>query len=84
MGLTLMLAELEVDGRGGNLAGRTVADLFRDSDVRLIAIVHDDGELTISPSGSAVLREGDRLMLYGSEDAIDALAPDGAPARLTD
>ena len=84
MGLTRMLAELEVDGADGHLAGRSVVDLFRDSDVRLIAIVHDAGELTIAPAGDAVFREGDRLMLYGSEEAIDALAPEGAPARMSE
>ena len=61
-------------GADHGLAGATVEELFRGSEVRLVAIVHADGELTIAPPGAAVLREGDRLMLYGAESVIEAIA----------
>ena len=37
-------------------------------------IVHAYSELTIAPPGPTLLRDGDRLMLYGAEDAIEAIA----------
>ena len=64
-GLTRLLAELEISGEAREIDGRTVAEVFGESDVRLIAIVHADGELTMAPAGPTVLRSGDRLMLYG-------------------
>ena len=73
-GLSTLLAEIEVSGAEHGLAGATVEELFRGSEVRLLAIVHADGELTIAPPGAAVLRDGDRLMLYGAESAIEAIA----------
>ena len=63
------------------LDGRTVAEVFRESDVRLIVIVHADGELTMAPAGSTVLCSGDRLMLYGGEDSIEKLAAKNAAPR---
>jgi voltage-gated potassium channel len=69
-GLARLLAELEVGGADHGLAGATVEELFRGSEVRLIAIVHADGELTVAPPGPTVLREGDRLMLYGAESQM--------------
>ncbi|MDA1062170.1 MAG: potassium channel protein [Chloroflexi bacterium] len=73
-GLSTLLAEIEVSGADHGLAGATVEALFRGSEVRLVAIVHAGGELTIAPPGPTVLRDGDRLMLYGAENAIEALA----------
>ena len=61
-------------GADHSLAGATVEELFRGFEVRLVAIVHADGELTIATPGSAMLRDGDRLMLYGAESAIGAIA----------
>lgn len=73
-GSSLLLAELEVSSDGDGLAGATVEELFRTTEVRLIAIVHASGELTIAPTGRTTLREGDRMMLYGAEDDIAAIA----------
>ena len=73
-GLSTLLAEIAVSGADHGLAGQTVEELFRGSEVRLVAIVHADAELMIAPPGGVVLREGDRLMVYGAEDAIEAIA----------
>ncbi len=82
-GVTRMLAEREVSDGAEGLAGKTVAEAFQDSEARLVASVHADGDLTMAPGGPTVLRAGDRLMLYGSEQVIEDLAASGAAPRAT-
>ena len=60
---------------GHNAAeGRSLADLFSDGDVQLIATVQADGELIFSPPEGTVPASGDRLMVYGEESAIRRFA----------
>ena len=54
--------------------GRSLADLFSDGDVQLIATVQADGELIFSPPEGTVPASGDRLMVYGEESAIRRFA----------
>ena len=43
--------------------------------------MHADGDLTMAPAGPTVLRAGDRLMLYGSEQVMENLAASAAAPR---
>lgn len=81
--LARLLVELEVTAEAEGLAGKRVAEAFQDSEARLVAIVHADGDLTMAPGGPTVLRAGDRLMLYGSEQVIEDLAASAAAPRAT-
>ena len=67
-----LVAEISI--RHGDAEGRSLADVFRNSDVQLIATVQADGELLFSPPEDTVLARGDRLMVYGDESAIRRFA----------
>lgn len=68
-----VLAEIVVAPEGG-FAGRTIADSFDPQlHLSLLGIVHEHGGIVVGPSGSEVLGEGDRLMIYGTQDSIEQL-----------
>ena len=48
--VTRLLAELELSADAEGPAGKTVAEAFQDSQARLVAIVHADGDLTMAPA----------------------------------
>lgn len=72
-----ILAEI-VLAPGSGLDGRTIAEAFDPSwGLSLLGVEHadrSDGEIVIGPTGSEVLHEGDRLMVYGSQEAVGRLS----------
>ncbi|MDA0351345.1 MAG: potassium channel protein [Chloroflexi bacterium] len=68
-----ILAELEIDEASG-FDGRTIVDIFGgNTEVRLLGVEHKGGRLVVGPQGSEVLHVGDRLMVYGTQPAIEHL-----------
>ena len=73
---------------GSPLIGRTIATAFAgDDDVHVIGLVRTNGEFTV-PRGRTELMLGDRLMLFGHQDAIEdvsskAGAPSASPSAST-
>lgn len=69
-----ILAEVVV-GPASGLDGQRIAEAFeQNSGVSLLGVEHGVGEIVIGPAGSELLREGDRLMIYGSQQAIENLS----------
>lgn len=74
-GLDLSLKEVVV-GRNSVINGKSLAESrFRQQfQTMVIGIVHDDtGEMEFNPEASVILREGDVLIVVGSEDDIRQL-----------
>lgn len=68
-----ILAEIVI-GPSSGLNGRTIAEAFEPtSGVSLLGVEHGVGEIVIGPTGAEPLRAGDRLMIYGSQQAIESL-----------
>lgn len=75
-----VLAEIEV-APSSALAGRTIADILQDArSVVALGLQKTSGELKVGPAGDTVLEPGDRLIVMGREDELEAMKPSG-PAR---
>lgn len=74
-----ILAEIVVDPDSG-LDGQTIAQAFEAGmGISLLGLEHADKDIMIGPSGSEILHDGDRLMIYGSPQSIEQLsAPQNA------
>jgi voltage-gated potassium channel len=72
-----ILAEIVI-GPGSSLCDQSIAKAFDPSwGLSLLGVEHaelTDGEIVIGPTGSEVLHEGDRLMVYGSQEAVEQLS----------
>lgn len=69
-----VLAEIIVDESSG-LHGRTVANAFQNLEgLSLLGVERPEGELVIGPSGAQELQNGDRLMVYGDQQALERLS----------
>lgn len=68
-----ILAELLIAADAAFLAGMTLADAM-PTGIHVMGIERASGRLQVGPSGSALIGEGDRLLMYGSPAAIEALA----------
>lgn len=68
-------AVAEVDARQGHwLVGRSLGDLgLRDEGVVVLGIYRRSGDYVGVPRPSTVVEDGDRLVMYGDEDAIPQL-----------
>lgn len=70
-----LLAEVLVAGDQLGLAGQTIQEACAPlRSVQVLGLEHVDGRFTIGPGGGTLLAEGDRLMLYGDREAIEALS----------
>ena len=70
-----LLAEVLIAGDAVGLAGQTIEEACGPLDgVRVLGLEHVDGRFTVGPNGKLLLAEGDRLMLYGDREAIEALS----------
>lgn len=69
-----ILAEIVVDPDSG-LDGQTIAEAFEAGmGISLLGLEHADKDIMIGPSGSEILHDGDRLMIYGSPQSIEQLS----------
>ena len=75
---------LDPDGATAPLVGRALKDLRLPAAV-LVALVHRDGQIAV-PSGSTVLRAGDRVTVLGDPEGIRQLAATyrAAPPRASE
>lgn len=70
-----VLAEIDVSEASG-LAGQTVREVLRKCpSVVALAILKPSGELVVTAPGEAVLREGDRVIVMGVEEELEAIRP---------
>jgi voltage-gated potassium channel len=70
-----VLAELEVTEESG-LAGMTIEECFRACpDATLLALQKPTGAIQVGPRGTTTLASGDRLMVLGTEEELEALGP---------
>ena len=68
-----VLAEFTVVPESG-FDGRRIADTIgATSGVSVLGVEHTAGEMVVGPAGSEVLHDGDRLMVYGPQQAIEEL-----------
>jgi voltage-gated potassium channel len=82
-----LLAEVVVREETDGLAGRTIAEAFRDDAIRILGLERADGQFLVGPGGAIRLAAGDRLMIYGQQTAIESLSGHphtgpGAPAHV--
>jgi voltage-gated potassium channel len=76
-----VLAELEVTEESG-LAGMTIEDCFRACpDATLLALQEPTGNIQVGPRGTTTLAPGDRLIVLGTEEELEALGPRPATAE---
>lgn len=78
-----LLAELVVADEGAALSGHTIAEAFHhaESRTRVLAIERPGADLIVAPEGTETLRPGDRLMIFGAEEDLEALSADGLNRR---
>lgn len=70
-----IVAEIDVTEASG-LPGQTVEHLLHTCrTMRVLGLRKPAGELTVGPSTETVLEEGDRLIVHGSEEDLEALKP---------
>lgn len=75
-----VLAEIEV-APSSPLAGRSVADILQDArSIVALGLQKVSGELKVGPPGDTILEAGDRLIVMGREEELEAMKPSG-PAR---
>jgi voltage-gated potassium channel len=68
-----IMAELVLDA-DSQFAGQTVAQAFDPTlGLSLLGVIHESGGISVGPTGSEVLREGDRLMVYGTPQSLEGL-----------
>jgi len=72
-----VLAEIVVDESSG-LSGKSVAEAFQGLDgLSLLGVDRPGSALVVGPTGSQELRPGDRLMVYGNQQALEQLSAPG-------
>ena len=85
-GLDLIIEECLVS-HDSPLAGKKLRDanIRRELNVILIAVVRDGGEMIFNPTADTVVSGGDRIIAIGPKAAVDGLArvSHGQPARAT-
>ena len=70
-----VLAEIDVSD-GSGLAGRTIHDVLHACrSVIVLGLQTATGELTVGPDRVTVLRVGDRIILMGQEEELEAIRP---------
>ncbi|MCH8814009.1 MAG: potassium channel protein [Chloroflexi bacterium] len=70
-----LLAEIEIAMDGG-LAGRTIEEVLTTSPtIVVLAIQRASGELSVDPQRQAQLAVGDKLIVMGREDELEAIHP---------
>jgi len=78
-----MFAELVLADETAHLAGQSVAQVFGSlRTCRLLGVEREGAEFIVAPSGSTVLRAGDRLMLYGDVRELEGLHTAAGGTRL--
>ena len=76
---TNVVAELLIADEAESLAGRSVADAFPQAvNLRVLGLERTDGSIVAAPDPATVLQRGDRLIVYGDRQAIEALAATSA------
>jgi voltage-gated potassium channel len=74
-----ILAELEVSEESG-LAGMSLGGCFRDCpEATVLALQKPSGTIQVGPRGGTILELGDRLMVLGAEEELEALRPAPTP-----
>ena len=72
-----VLAEIVVTA-GSAFDGKSIADAFEHGwGLSLLGVEHPEragNDIVIGPTGSEVLHEGDRLMVYGTQEAVERLS----------
>ena len=75
-----VLAEIDVSEVSG-LAGRTIHDVLQACrSVIVLGLQSATGELNVGPDRVTVLRVGDRVIVMGQEEELEAIRPTGKPA----
>jgi voltage-gated potassium channel len=70
-----VLAEIDVSDVSG-LAGRTIRDVLNSAaSVIVLGLQSATGELQVGPPGESVLRVGDRVIVMGKEEELEAIRP---------
>jgi voltage-gated potassium channel len=76
-----ILAELEVTEESG-LAGQTIEGCFQNCPgATVLALQKATGPIQVGPRATTVLEAGDRLMVLGDEEDLEALRPTAAPEQ---
>ncbi len=83
-----ILAEIDVTA-GSELAGKTIHDVLHDCrTIVVLGLQKTSGELVVGPPSDALLAEGERVIVMGLEDELEAIRPsppprdrDGRPGR---
>ena len=61
-------------GAGSSLVERPVEDLRRGAKISVLAVTDSGGQLTASPAGGHIIRQGDHLVVMGTDEQLKALA----------
>lgn len=72
-----ILAEIEVSQESG-LGGQTLGDVLHDAHlVVALGLQKASGTIQVGPAAETVLQEGDRLIVMGREEELEAIRPRG-------
>jgi voltage-gated potassium channel len=78
-----MFAEIVLADETAHLAGQSVAQVFGSlRTCRLLGVEREGADFIVAPSGSTVLRTGDRLMVYGDVGELEGLHTSAGGTRL--
>ncbi len=61
-------------GEGSSLIERQVEDLRREASISVLAVTGSGGQLTASPAGGHIIRQGEHLVVMGTDEQLKALA----------
>jgi voltage-gated potassium channel len=76
-----VLAEIAVTDESG-LAGQTVGEILQDAQtVVVLGVQKRDGQVTVGPALSTLAQAGDRIIVMGREDELEAVRPGSRPLR---
>jgi voltage-gated potassium channel len=76
-----VLAEIEVSEESG-FVGQTIQEILHDSRTIVVLGVHKrGGAVKVGPPLSTLAERGDRIIVMGREGELDAVHPEGRPAR---
>ncbi len=74
-----ILAEIEISAESG-LAGRTIEDVMQACRGSVVLGVQKaTGDIQVAPRGSTTLEMGDRLIVMGEEEELEAIRPVAGP-----
>jgi len=75
-----VLAEMDVT-EGSGLAGKTIHDVLHDCrTVVVLGLQKPSGEMKVGPEADTPLQPGDRLIVMGREDELEAIRPGNSQA----